>query len=63
VSAVTDKVGFSTRSFKHSVQKEVGIDTAGLASDTVADTIRHAGSDQAVYLSVEDYACWTTELQ
>lgn len=49
--------------FKHPVSGKVYVGANGLAGDTVVDTTRHGGADQAVYLySVEDYAWWTVAL-
>jgi MOSC domain-containing protein YiiM len=54
----------STGIFKRFVQSAVYIDINGLAGDTVVDTTRHGGIDQAVYLySVEDYAWWAVTLK
>lgn len=53
----------TTGIFKHPAQGKVSINTQGVVGDTVADTTRHGGADQAVYLySAEDYAWWATEL-
>ena len=42
---------------------KVSINADGLVGDSVVDTTRHGGSDQAVYLySAEDYAWWAAEL-
>jgi MOSC domain-containing protein YiiM len=49
--------------FKRPVQGKVSINADGLVGDSVVDTTRHGGKDQAVYLySVEDYAWWVSEL-
>jgi MOSC domain-containing protein YiiM len=49
--------------FKYPVQKKVRVNAMGLVGDTVVDTTRHSGRDQAVYLySAEDYDWWTSEL-
>jgi MOSC domain-containing protein YiiM len=54
----------TTGIFKQPVQGKVSINAKGLVDDTVADTTRHGGVDQAVYLySAEDYAWWTAELR
>jgi MOSC domain-containing protein YiiM len=54
----------ATGIFKHPVQGKVSINQNGLVGDTVVDTTRHGGTDQAVYLySDEDYAWWRAELK
>jgi MOSC domain-containing protein YiiM len=54
----------TTGIFKHPIQGKVSINNQGVVGDTVADTTRHGGVDQAVYLySAEDYAWWAAELQ
>lgn len=54
----------ATGIFKQPISGKISITTTGLAGDTVADTTRHGGVDQAVYLySAEDYAWWAAELR
>jgi MOSC domain-containing protein YiiM len=53
----------ATGIFKRPVQGKVSINANGLVGDSVIDTTRHGGRDQAVYLySAEDYAWWAAEL-
>jgi MOSC domain-containing protein YiiM len=53
----------ATGIFKRPVQGKVRVNTTGLVGDTVVDTNRHGGTDQAVYLySAEDYDWWASEL-
>lgn len=49
--------------FKQPVLDKVKVSEQGLVNDVVADTSRHGGADQAIYIySLEDYGWWSKEL-